>query len=365
VDYEQTNDEVSHIAKSFNKMLAKLKTSYDMQRHFSANAAHELRTPLSSIIAAIEVLKIDDSDDIDEYKEVTTDVLDNALRLKLLVDNLEGLSVIATGSSAFDLLNKTGEPLVGRSVSFYLFPFSQEELKTVESSIDTYRNLETRLIFGCFPELCFMKTANEKTDYLQSLVRSYLLKDILAVDGIKNSSKMLNLLQLIAFQVGSEVAYEELAMKTGLSRNTVEHYINLLSQVFVIFRLGAYSNNLRKEISKASKWYFYDNGIRNILINQMMPLNMRNDEGALWENYLISERMKRNYFHNLNNSYYFWRTYDQQEIDLLETTMSGDIAAFEFKWGKKTPSAPAAFSKAYPQATYEIINRDNYQERFL
>jgi predicted AAA+ superfamily ATPase len=192
-----------------------------------------------------------------------------------------------------------------------------------------------------------------------------MLKDILAVDGIKNSSKMLNLLRLIAFQVGSEVSYDELSKKLGLSRNTVEHYLNLLSQVFVVFRLGAYSNNLRKEISKGSKWYFYDNGIRNILINKMMPLNMRDDEGNLWENYLVSEKIKQNYYHNNNNEYYFWRTYDQKEIDLIELNGNGDISAFEFKWGNKTARVPATFSKAYPQATYEVINKDNYLKQLI
>lgn len=285
-------------------------------------------------------------------------------RIKLLVDNVQGLSVIATGSSAFDLLNKTGEPLVGRAHSFHLFPFSQEELSSIETRIDTVKNLETRLIFGSFPELCAMKTVAERTDYLNSIVSSYMLKDILTIDGIKNSAKMLNLLRLIAFQVGSEVSYDELSKKVGLSRNTVEHYLHLLSQVFVVFRLGAYSNNLRKEISKGNKWYFYDNGIRNALINQLAPLNMRNDEGILWENYLMSEKIKKNYFHNLHNEYYFWRTYDQKEIDLVEIAVAGKISAFEFKWGDKKPKIPAAFAKNYPGATYQVINRDNYLGRF-
>lgn len=281
-------------------------------------------------------------------------------RIKLLIDNVKGISVIATGSSAFDLLNKTGEPLVGRAYSFHLFPFSQEELSSIETRIDTFNNLETRLIFGSFPELCAMKTVTERTDYLNSIVSSYMLKDILAIDGIKNSTKMLNLLRLIAFQVGSEVSYDELAKKIGLSRNTVELYLNLLSQVFVIFRLGSYSNNLRKEISKGNKWYFYDNGIRNALINQLSPLNMRNDEGILWENYIISEKIKNNYFHNLHNEYYFWRTYDQKEIDLIEISNGGNISAFELKWSDKTPKVPAAFIRNYPDATYHVINRDNY-----
>jgi len=306
------------------------------------------------LFGSLQLLAIDEAQAIPNIGKI----------LKMLVDNVAGLSVIATGSSAFDLLNKTGEPLVGRASSFYLFPFSQEELNSVESRIDTVKNLETRLIFGSFPELYPMNSISDRTDYLKSLVNSYMLKDILAIDGIKNSSKMLNLLRLVAFQVGNEVAYDELAAKLGLSRNTVEHYLHLLSQVFVIFKLGAYSKNLRKEISKGNKWYFYDNGIRNMLINKLMPLNMRDDEGALWENYLISEKIKNNYYRNTNNEYYFWRTYDQQEIDLIEVNEEGKLTAFEFKWGKKTPSVPPAFAKAYPDAAFAVINRDNYLERF-
>ena len=304
------------------------------------------------LFGSLQLLAIDEAQAISNIGKI----------IKLLVDNVNGLSLIATGSSSFDLLNKTGEPLVGRAYSFHLFPFSQEELNTVENKIETITNLETRLIFGSFPELYFMNTVSEKTDYLNSIVNSYMLKDILAIDGIKNSSKMLNLLRLIAFQVGSEVSYDELSKKLGLSRNTVELYLNLLSQVFVVFRLGAYSNNLRKEIAKGSKWYFYDNGIRNILLNKMMPLNMRDDEGKLWENYLISEKIKQNYYHYNNNEYYFWRTYDQKEIDLIEISGNGNISAFELKWGNKSPRIPAAFAKAYPQATYKNINRDNYLE---
>lgn len=307
------------------------------------------------LFGSLQLLAIDEAQAIPNIGKI----------IKMLIDNVGGLSVIATGSSAFDLLNKTGEPLVGRTTSFYLFPFSQEELNSVESKIDTIKNLETRLIFGSFPELYSMNTINDRVDYLKSLVNSYMLKDILTIDGIKNSSKMLNLLRLVAFQVGNEVSYDELATKLGLSRNTIEHYLFLLSQVFVIFKLSAYSKNLRKEISKGSKWYFYDNGIRNALINRMMPLNMRDDEGALWENYLIGEKIKNNFYHNANKEYYFWRTYDQQEIDLLESDADGSLNAFEFKWGKKTPSVPASFSKAYPNARFAVINRDNYLGGFL
>lgn len=307
------------------------------------------------LFGGVQLLAIDEAQAVPNIGE----------RIKLLVDHVEGLSVIATGSSAFDLLNRTGEPLVGRARTFRLFPFSQEELSSTESRVETFRNLESRLIYGSFPELCSLPTNDLKRDYLHSIVSSYMLKDLLAIDGIKHSSKMLHLLRLVAFQTGSEVSYDELARQVGLSRNTVESYLHLLAQVFVIFRLGAYSNNLRKEVSKASKWYFYDNGIRNTLTNQLMPLNMRNDRGVLWENYLISERIKKNHFHLLHREHFFWRTYDKKEIDLIELSSEGEVSAFELKWGDKTPKAPAAFVKSYPHALFRVINRENYLADFL
>ena len=186
-----------------------------------------------------------------------------------------------------------------------------------------------------------------------------MLKDILAIDGLKNSGKMRELLRLIAFQMGSEVSYEELGRQLGMSKNTVEKYLDLLSKVFVVYRLGAYSRNLRKEVVKAGKWYFYDNGIRNAIIGNFTPLAIRQDVGALWENYLISERIKAADNESQAKEFYFWRTYDNQEIDLIEESHKG-LSAFEFKWGDKKPSAPVAFATAYPEASYEVINKEGY-----
>jgi len=204
-----------------------------------------------------------------------------------------------------------------------------------------------------------MNSNDERKEYLKNIVDAYLLKDILMVDGIKNASKMKELLQLIALQMGREVSYEELGRKLGMSKNTVEKYLDLLSKTFVIYRLGAFNRNLRKEVTKAGKWYFYDNGIRNALIGAYNSLALRQDVGALWESYLISERIKKNLNENTQKELYFWRTYDGQEIDLIE--VSGDeISAFEFKWGDKIPNVPQAFATAYPQATYQVVNRNNY-----
>ncbi|MDR1416506.1 MAG: ATP-binding protein [Prevotellaceae bacterium] len=280
-------------------------------------------------------------------------------KLKLMVDEIPELKIIASGSSSFDLFNKLGEPLVGRSRPFHLTAFSQKELSSTETALQTRQNLETRLIYGSYPDVVLMDNNDDRKEYLKNIINAYLLKDILMVDGIKNASKMKELLQLIALQTGSEASYEELGRKLGMSKNTVEKYLDLLSKTFVIYRLGAFSRNLRKEITKSGKWYFYDNGIRNALIGAYSSLAIRQDAGSLWENYLISERIKKNLNESLHNDFYFWRTYDGQEIDLLE--VDGDsIAAFELKWGAKTPKAPEAFSKNYPQATFQVVNQINY-----
>jgi hypothetical protein len=225
--------------------------------------------------------------------------------------------------------------------------------------LETRRNLESRLIYGAYPEVVTLDSFERKSDYLRDIVDAYLLKDILAIDGLKNSGKMKDLLRLIAFQLGNEVSYDELGKQLGMSKNTVEKYLDLLSKVFVIFRLGAYARNLRKEVTKAGKWYFTDNGIRNAIIGNFNPLSIRQDAGSLWENYLISERIKANYNQGLGKEFFFWRTYDQQEIDLIEEG-AGSLTAFEFKRGDKKPKIPDIFKKTYPDATYDIINRDNY-----
>mgnify|MGYP000771729669 FL=1 len=301
------------------------------------------------LLEGIDLLAIDEAQNIPDIGS----------KLKLIVDEIEGVRVIASGSSSFDLLNKAGEPLVGRSTQFRLNPFSQNEISQMENALETRQNLESRLIYGSYPEVVMLNSFERKTDYLRDIVGAYLLKDILAIDGLKNSGKMRELLRLIAFQMGSEVSYEELGRQLGMSKNTVEKYLDLLSKVFVVYRLGAYSRNLRKEVVKAGKWYFYDNGIRNAIIGNFTPLAIRQDVGALWENYLISERIKAADNESQAKEFYFWRTYDNQEIDLIEESHKG-LSAFEFKWGDKKPSAPVAFATAYPEASYEVINKEGY-----
>jgi uncharacterized protein len=305
------------------------------------------------LLEGVDLLAIDEAQNIPEIGS----------KLKLIVDEIEGVRVIASGSSSFDLLNKAGEPLVGRSTQFHLTPFSQKEIAPSETALETRQNLESRLIYGSYPEVVIMDSFGGKTDYLRDIVGAYLLKDILSIDGLKNSGKMKELLRLIAFQLGNEVSYDELGKQIGMSKNTVEKYLDLLSKVFVVYRLGAYARNLRKEVSKAGKWYFYDNGIRNAIIGNFNPLSIRQDVGALWENYIISERIKANYNNGLGKEFYFWRTYDRQEIDLIEED-SNSLMALEIKWGNKNPEAPGIFKEAYPNATFDVINKDNYLIKF-
>ena len=311
------------------------------------------------LLEGIDLLAIDEAQNIPQIGSI----------LKLIVDEIPGISVLASGSSSFDLLNKTGEPLVGRSTQFLLTPFSQREIAQTETALETRQNLESRLIYGSYPEVVLMDNYERKTDYLRDIVGAYLLKDILAIDGLKNSSKMRDLLRLIAFQLGSEVSYEELGKQLGMSKTTVEKYLDLLEKVlkyldllekvFVVYRLGAYSRNLRKEVTKAGKWYFYDNGIRNAIIGAFSPLAIRQDVGALWENYIIGERRKANFNEGLHKEFYFWRTYDKQEIDLIEESAES-LTALEFKWGDKMPNAPKVFQEAYPHAEFHVVNRENY-----
>ena len=304
-----------------------------------------------SLFEGTDLLAIDEAQNIPDIGNV----------IKLIIDEVEGIRVIATGSSSFDLLNKLGEPLVGRASQFLLSPFSIQEIRQIENGIEMRQNLENRLVYGSYPEVVTMTNNAMREEYLRDIVNAYLLKDILAIDGLKNSAKMSKLLQLIALQVGSEVSLDELGRQLGLHRETVEKYLDLLSKVFVIYRLGAYSRNMRKEISKGGKWYFYDNGIRNAVISNFRSSSNRQDMGALWENYVISERLKANNNLLLHNQLYFWRTYDQQEIDLIEEN-SEMLMATELKWGKKNPSMPAAFAKAYPHAQFKVIRPDNFLE---
>lgn len=309
----------------------------------------------SRLLMNVKLLVIDEAQNIPEI----------GLILKLIVDSIEGIKVIATGSSVFDLSNKLGEPLVGRKNTIYLFPLAQMEFSKKENYKETTQKLEERLLFGSYPELEQYQEWKDKISYIKEIINSYLLKDILIYEGIKQSDKVLDLLKLIAFQVGQEVSLQELARQLGISKNTVESYLDLLSKVFVIYKVTGFSRNLRKEITKSNRWYFYDNGIRNGIINNFSLLENRIDVGNLWENYLASERVKHQNYTQKSVLNYFWRTYDQQELDWLEE-QNGQLNGFEFKWNERRRSKiPTAFAKAYPEATFEVINRQNYLDFIL
>lgn len=294
---------------------------------------------------------------IDEAQKVT----DIGNILKLMVDELPGVKIVVTGSSAFDPGNLTGEPLTGRKHTFSLFPLSEREFRQTESITDQPDALKQRLVFGCYPELINMPDVSDRKDYLVDLVNSYLLKDILVYEGIRHSGKIFNLLRLLAWQTGNEVSYNELGKSLSLSKNTVEKYLDLLSKVFVIHKLEGFSRNLRKEVTKSPKWYFYDNGIRNALIASFQPVEMRNDVGQLWENYMISERIKFQHFHHEKTNNFFWRTYDRQEVDWVEER-NGNIHGYVLKWSENRTKPPVAWRNAYPEAGFTVINKQNYSK---
>lgn len=280
--------------------------------------------------------------------------------LKILVDQVPGIRIIATGSSSFDLAGQVGEPLTGRKTTLTLFPVAQMELAKLFTPFELRERLEEFLIFGGYPEVVATSDKKEKTRLLTEITSSYLLKDILAIDRVKSSKILLDLLRLLSFQVGSEVSLSELAQKVGLDYKTVGRYLDLLEKSFVIFALRGFSRNLRNEITKKAKYYFLDTGIRNALIANFNLPPLRNDIGQLWENFLMMDRIKSQAYLVTPVNYYFWRTWEAQEIDLIEER-EGHLFAYEFKWTGKG-RVPRKFRKAYPEAEFEVVNRENYQQ---
>jgi len=281
------------------------------------------------------------------------------LVLKILIDTFPHIQIIATGSSSFDLANKISEPLTGRSIKFTLYPLSIQEIKNEIGALNLQSSLEKLLRFGSYPKV-FLSPLEEARTELDSIASNYLYKDILKFEKLKKPSLLLDLLQLLALQVGNQVSYHELATNLKTSSATVAKYIDLLEKTFVIFKLRSFSRNLRKEISKSIKVYFYDLGIRNSLIQNFNPLKIRPDIGALWENFCLIERIKANQAKKRLVNSYFWRTYSQQEIDYLEES-AGQLNAFEFKWNpNKKPKAPKDFLNTYQNSQFKVITPENY-----
>ena len=280
--------------------------------------------------------------------------------LKLLVDHRPDLRIIATGSSSFDLAGAVGEPLTGRKRTATLYPISQMELAASLNRFDLKERLPEFLVYGSYPELVTASSRKERIECLEELTGSYLLKDLLAHERIRASRPMLDLLKLVAFQVGSEVSLNELATQVRLDVKTVGRYLDILEKGFVIVRVGGFSRNLRNEVTSKAKYYFLDNGVRNAVISQYNGLDSRNDVGALWENFLVSERIKLRSYTGIYGSYYFWRTYAGQEVDYLEER-DGGLFGFEFKWSEnRRVKPPKSWAEAYPEAIWQKINRENY-----
>lgn len=316
-----------------------------------------------------EVLGSQDLEKITEFvKGYDLIAIDEAQRipnvgmaLKIMVDNVPGIKVIATGSSSFELAGQIGEPLTGRRRVLSLFPISQLEIRKFTNDFDMKSQLEKQLIYGGYPDVMTRNTNEQKREVIEEITHSYLLKDILELERVKSSKILLDLLRLIAFQIGNEVSLSELATKLGIDTKTVARYLDLFEKAFVLMNVRGYSGNLREEITKKSKYYFYDNGVRNALIANFNELSLRDDVGALWENFIFMERMKKRSYEKIYANVYFWRTWQQQEVDVVEER-GGSLFGYEIKYAKNKVKVPTQWKESYPNATLEIITKDNYLE---
>ena len=302
-----------------------------------------------SILSDVDLLVIDEAQHVPGIGYIA----------KLIHDELPDKQVILSGSSSFEIIQHTGEPLTGRKITFELLPFSESELWETGAPQKRIDLLRRRMVFGNYPEVYLDQSNASRMEYLRELRDSYLLKDVLRFEQLRNAAKVIDLLRLIAMQVGSEVSYLELGKQLSMSKNTVEKYLDLLSKAYVIYKLEGFSRNLRKEITKSSRWYFYDNGIMNIVLNNLDDLSLRRDTGRLWENYIISERLKYLNTSRQLSRIYFWRTYDRQEIDLVEER-GESLSAFEMKWKHQSKGAPKAWKNAYPDSTFKVISPESY-----
>ncbi len=284
--------------------------------------------------------------------------------LKLLVDSLPALKVIVTGSSAFHLEQRLGQPLTGRRRVAYLHPITCAEIRAWKDPLAAAGLVEDLLLYGSYPEILQIGNPAERRSYLRQLVEDYLFQDILAFEQLRNARKLRELVTLIAHQVGAEVSLNELANTLQLNKATVERYLDLLVKNFILHRSGGFSRNLRKEVTKSARYYFVDTGIRNAVIDQFQPLRLRPDTGALWENFVINERRRQNDYGRLERQGYFWRTYDQQEIDWVEQDVAGRLEGFECKWQEQRYKAPAGWRRSYPDAVTHLVHRSNFGEFF-
>jgi len=306
-------------------------------------------TKITEYAKGYELVVIDEAQKISHIGEA----------LKLLVDSVDKIKILVTGSSSFELAGQIGEPLTGRKTTLTLFPISLLELGEEKNEFEIKQNLEQYLIYGSYPEVLTRESNKEREEILNEIINSYLLRDILELDKVKGSKILLDLLRLIAFQVGSEVSLTEIGSQLGMDKKTVGRYLDLFEKSFIIFNLRGYSRNLRDEIKEKSKYYFYDNGVRNAVISNFNAIAFRNDVGPLWENFLFMERMKKRHYLRISANIFFWRTWGGQEIDLIEER-EGKLFAYEFKQKEKKAKMPQKFSAAYPQSSLEVVNQDNF-----
>ncbi|PIY68722.1 AAA family ATPase, partial [Candidatus Roizmanbacteria bacterium CG_4_10_14_0_8_um_filter_39_9] len=335
---------INHILKG--SPLRTLKIDADESKHLDILGSKDVEK-IRSFTSGYDLLVIDEAQQIPHI----------GTNLKLIHDHISEIKVMVTGSSSFNLSNKVTEPLTGRYWSYELFPISFSELKGTMNENELNNQLEDRLIYGSYPELFQIQSYDERKKHLNNLCNSYLFKDVLKIAQIRNSEKLRDLLKLLAFQMGNEVSLSELGSIIGMSKDTIAHYIDLLEKSYVLFRLRGLSRNLRKEVSKMDKIYFYDLGIRNSIIDMVKPLGERNDVGQLWENFLIVERMKHNAYQQEQTTPYFWRLHTGAELDYVEE-VSGQLNGYEFKWGSKNAKCPKSWSSTYPKSTFKTINRD-------
>ncbi|MFT4566114.1 MAG: putative AAA+ superfamily ATPase [Saprospiraceae bacterium] len=306
------------------------------------------KTYIQQILGSNKIMVIDEAQRIKNI----------GLLLKITHDELSDIKVIVTGSSALELADTINEPLTGRKWELNMYPISTMELIAHNGMLEEQRLLEHRLLYGSYPDV--INNTGSEREILQELSNSYLYRDLLTWQEIKKPQVLEKLVQALSFQIGNEISYNELGQMTGLNHETVQRYMDLLEKAYILFQLPSYSRNLRNELKKSKKVYFYDLGIRNAVIKNYNPINLRNDKGALWENYLIIERMKQKSYHRLFSNDYFWRTHAQQEIDYIED-YDGKLHAYEFKWSAhKKIKFSKSFQKAYPDSQMEGVSRDNY-----
>lgn len=313
--------------------------------------ASQNRHTLGELLAEADLLVIDEAQRVPNI----------GLNLKIMVDSFPQVRILATGSASFDLANKIREPLTGRQLTYTLYPVSYQELSQTYGPLETRAALERWLVWGGYPTAITTASPAWRERWLNELVGAYLYRDVLELEGVRHADKIVNLLRLLAFHIGREVSLSELATSLALNRQTVQRYLDLLEKAFVLFRLGGFARNLRKEVTKNPRYYFWDNGVRNSLIQNFNPLAVRDDVGQLWENFLMTERRKVNQATGLAVNSYFWRTYDQKEVDYVEEH-GGRLYGYEFKWQAEAmrPATRQTFLAAYPQAELNVVNRDNF-----